>query len=367
MKAKKILMPIFAIGMAISIVGCGQTEDNTNDISNNFVPVEERILEGVSIDFEDGKSEFATEAASMKGGDPSEIVVTKVNESNVLTTVNTAGELSVFIGIDLNALLGEKITEVSTIQFTAGVLGDEFHAVSGRVYTYTGNDLNETKIGDYSVYLETANPKIINFDVTNPFIAGADNFIIISKESDSNDVPTEIYIDDIGFFDKDGNVIEVDTNAVVSDSSPLAVKIEAGVDVFHFDGNYTGDWTLSGLIPAEYFQDVTENKKIIVDIEFPEEREYYCIAAVSSYWTKIKPEEFIGLTAYEEEEDPPEGTLYHLKTDGVFSVDDITNKTMEFVLTPKACEVFASEGGMAFMVYGISPVTVILADEDYER
>ena len=376
MKAKKVLSVILATVTVLSLVACGNAAPEVTEPAAEELPapVEQTFLEGASIDFEDGNFAFATEASVLKGGDASALSVEDVNGSKVLRTTHSEleegvePEKNVYIGFDLNALLGDKIVDVNTIQFSIGVDGD-FNAISGKLLTYTGDDLKETSLGDYSVYLETANPKTVSFDIVEPFIAGANNYIIISKDSDAAPEFSEMFIDNIGFFDADGNLIEADSSIEIASSSPLAAKAEEGVQVFHYEGGYTGDWTQTAVVPYEALENATENTKIIVDFVCSEpDHEPYCIAPISKdKWTKYLPEKFVNLVGYEADgSDAPEDADYYFKNDGVFSINNTDCTRMEFVISPSIISSLNKEGGLAFMVNGVKITAVTIADEDYE-
>lgn len=367
MKAKRIFAAIVSALMMSSLVACGNENGAPGESANQTaVSVNAAAMtgyEGASIDFEDGNCAFAKEVSLLKGGDPSELVVEENNGSMALKTINTLDKDTVYIGIDIDSLLGERVSDVAVIQFSVGVLGDEFHAVSGKLYTYTGEELKETAYGDYAVYLETVNPKVITYEITEPFVSGANNYFVISKESDTGEVPTELSIDDIGFFDADGNLIEADSTVSVSYSSPIIASGEIATVLYGqrilMESEYAGDGESTALIPGEYFQDATSIMSLILEVSYEKNYESYEIAAMTGEGTMLTLEHFVGMKT------SSSGSLYHIKDDGFIEVDDRANELISLTFTKEACDLIASEGGLYFEVYGITANYAVISDDTF--
>ena len=350
--------------MVLAMAACGATEEPTEPEVTDVVV--STGLEGVSLDFEDGNFGFAVEASFLKGGDPVVLEVKDVNGSKALTTVNQTGETKTVIGFDIDALLGDKVADVAKIQYTIGSLDSEFHAFSGKLYTYTGEDLAENTT-EYAVYLATANPKVVTVDVKAPFVAGASNYILISKESNTASDPTEIFIDDIGFFDADGNVIAADSAATVGAGSKLIAEVEEGVEVIHGNGEYPGNWCSTAdkglLIPDALFAGAEKNIKVILEYKVNDDNDgNLCIKPMSTWWTVVGPEGYVGMTM---EADATDATKYYRVEDGNIKVVDPELTSIEFVVTPDVAAIMAEQGGMAFQVNGVTIDTIKVTDESY--
>ena len=96
----------------------------------------------------------------------------------------------------------------------------KFYACSGRIYKYFGEDLTKT-YDEWSVYLASKNPNKakMTMDEGEAFLAGAGNYIVVSKEVDNfatktGGTPVSFYIDNVCFYDAEGNLIPADTSAM---------------------------------------------------------------------------------------------------------------------------------------------------------
>ena len=176
-------------------------------------PVEEAVTP--SVDFEDGKFAFVKVNSEKGGADKSELSVGDFNGSKALKVTNVEGK-NMFVGINVSALLGDKIADLAEIRIEMGTENpDKFAASSGTLYCYTGEDNKEVKAGNWSVYVDSANPKVAKFDVSGVgFVAGKDNYVILSKETDnSKTTPSHLWLDNITFLDKDGKTLTADSSA----------------------------------------------------------------------------------------------------------------------------------------------------------
>ena len=168
-----------------------------------------------SVDFEDGKFAFAKVNTSKGGSDKSELSVADFKGSKALKAANVDGG-NMFIGINVSALLGDKVTDLAEIRIDLGTENaDKFAASNGKLYCYTGEENEEKEAGKWSVYLDTQNPKTATFDVSGVgFVAGKDNYIVLSKEEDTSKTkPSDLWIDNITFLDASGATITADTSA----------------------------------------------------------------------------------------------------------------------------------------------------------
>ena len=126
LKSKKLLSILLAGVMVLSMAACGgDGSEGTNETTQQPTNT---TVEGASIDFEDGNSAFVMMSTKPRKADDSTLSVKDFNGSKALFVENhTGGEL--YIGIDVDALLGDKVTEVRSIQMDIGTM-DEFHKIS---------------------------------------------------------------------------------------------------------------------------------------------------------------------------------------------------------------------------------------------
>ena len=211
MKAKKVMALCTALAMTISMVGCGSAATTTNESAETETTeaaaeetaAEETAAEEtaeettgeVSIDFEDGKFGFVgNDKTANSAADDSQFSVEDYNGSKALK-VTPQGKFP-YVGIQVDALLGDNVSKLKTVEMT---IGTENHA-------------------GWSVYLEDDNPKAVSYTVPDgkSFVEG--NFIVVSLEVDNGKAKgatqANMYIDNIVFKDADGNVLSADTDAV---------------------------------------------------------------------------------------------------------------------------------------------------------
>ncbi len=234
MKKKQLATIVLASAMMVSsLAACGNSSDGTTASSGGEATTaapasteaatetpdttapEPEAEVTPSVDFEDGKFAFAAVNTSVGGADPSVLSVGDFKGTKGLKVENTAGG-NMFVGINVSALLGDKVADLAEIRMDLGTENaDKFAASSGTLYCYVGDDNHEFKAGNWSVYLDTQNPKTAKFDVKDAgFVAGKDNYIVLSKETDnSKTTPSNLWITSMAFLDKDGNTITADTSA----------------------------------------------------------------------------------------------------------------------------------------------------------
>ena len=175
------------------------------------------------IDFEDGLFAFLGLDTAAGNADASELSVVDYNGSKALR-VDVKSKVP-YVALNVAGLLGENLTKVAKITFDVGAeLGSDgkFYAQSGKVYTVTGEDAVKTGY-DWSVYIKSKNPKTATVTLKDVFFTGAEGeTLMITKEADafadSGKFPGEenrdIYLDNIVFYDAEGNVLPVDVTAV---------------------------------------------------------------------------------------------------------------------------------------------------------
>ena len=147
MKAKKVLALCVAAAMAMSPAGFGNQDAGSDNVSQETVqqssestpessseaapesseaPVEAPAEAGpASIDFEDELFGFIGNNTSVAGGlgDASGYGVVDYNGSKALEAVPDGKGLG--IGFQIDALLGDKVSQVKTVELTIGAKGPE--------------------------------------------------------------------------------------------------------------------------------------------------------------------------------------------------------------------------------------------------
>ena len=189
-KIKRGAAVILASAMALSLAACGNddkddattqakaTESATSDATTAAPTTEAGTTEApapakadASIDFEDGNFAFT---AIKTGADKSNLSVADFAGSKALKAENVDGK-NMFVAINVDALLGDNVANLASIQMDIGTesADGQFYSSSGFIYSYTGDDNSEVKGKAWSVYLDTANPKTVTFDVSGAgFVAG---------------------------------------------------------------------------------------------------------------------------------------------------------------------------------------------------
>ena len=194
-----------------------ETEAPAQEAPAEEAPAEAPAAAGATvIDFEDGNFGFVKVNKTKGAADGSTLEVADFNGSKALKMVNVDGG-SMYLGVNISALLGDSVANLATIRVDLGTESADgaFYATSGKLYAYTGEE-NETEnaAGDWSVYLESVNPKTLTFDVSSlEFNAASDNYIILSREVDNAPAPQTLYFDNLTFLDASGAPIAVNTAA----------------------------------------------------------------------------------------------------------------------------------------------------------
>ncbi len=180
-------------------------------------------LEGKGLDFEDGKFAFVKPDSSAYDLDPCDISVVDFNGSKALkiAPTTTASGKRAFVGIDVSSLLGDNVEKVAKVEYEIGVSATDnnFYACSGSLWaTHTaGTGKN------WVVYSAKKNPNKISVDITTPYSKDNKNIMLLIKDTSSGNnsdtayaktgAYSTLYIDNIVFYDKDGNALEVNSDA----------------------------------------------------------------------------------------------------------------------------------------------------------
>ncbi|MBQ3911432.1 MAG: hypothetical protein II694_00480 [Lachnospiraceae bacterium] len=316
-----------------------------------------------SIDFEDGNQDFAVITMPTLNSDNSQLTIVDANGSKALAAVNTFQKKEAYIGIDLSALLGDKIADVATLKFDVGTYGEgDFQPVSGVIWTFTGEEAaTKSTAGEWSVYLPKMNPKTVTAAISTPFTAGQANYIVIGKNDDVAG-NQGFCIDNIKFLDKDGNLIAADTTAKVAANSPLNATEETDfVYGYNWELNreYQGDWTIGALIPASYFANAQGPVSVVLDTLVLNPSDWAGFFATDANWVKPTAETFADITG--------EGNgVVHFQDDGALIFDDLGATKVAFTITKEAADAYAANGGMGFPGYNVQVLSARVSDTTFQ-
>ncbi len=233
-----------------------------------------------AIDFEDGSYAFLGLSTAKGNADKSDLSIVDYNGSKALKIVSK-GKVP-YIELNIEGLLGDKLGDVRAVSADFGIdLGEDgkFYAVSGVVYTCTGEANTETK-HDWSVYLAKKNPRTIvtKLGDNEVFAKGLANTLVISKETDNyqtaKGTPLAFYLDNISFLDAEGNALPLDLTAVYTaastgkDLSNLAVlKNPVEFEGFACSGDA---WAQNGFEMPQAFLDALVPGSVI-EVEYKSE------------------------------------------------------------------------------------------------
>ncbi len=242
MKRKKLLACLMAGSMVLSMAACGDDTSSTSATPTDAPDTTEAsadpteapadgadattdadastgaVAEDASIDFEDGNMGFIAPYMQMADAADLDISVVDYNGSKALQVKNLNGKVP-YVAIDATSLLGADVAKVASMEYTIGISNDagKFAAASGKTFAWSGEDLVETS-DDWSVYLEKANPKkaVATLSAGEEFVADAGNIFFINLKTDNGvDLGygnSTMYIDNIRFLDKDGNLLAADSS-----------------------------------------------------------------------------------------------------------------------------------------------------------
>jgi hypothetical protein len=191
-------------------------------------------LETMGIDFSNGNFDFLRIDSSSVGANRAQLVLIDYpgesagEEAGVgeesgrrAVKVEVSGSGIPFVVIDAGSLLGNRVKELYEMRVTLGVdnPSGEFHAVSGEILAYSGENRIET-YDSWSVYLPHKNPNIARAVLETErekFIPNAYNFFILTKRVDNavtaGKGPSNLIISEIHFFDAQGRELPVNPNA----------------------------------------------------------------------------------------------------------------------------------------------------------
>ena len=226
MKAKKFLAMLLAAMMTFSLVACGGTTPADQGTSGNEADAQQDAgddgaaaadavtIENPSIDFSDGLVGFlGNDKVVNPSGDDS--VIEAGDYDGTPAAVITPQGKKPFIAIQMDALTGDKVSDVASVAVTLATKSADgtFYATSGNVSEVIGGA--KAASTSWSIYKEDLNPRTVVHTLANTPAEG--DYIVVSLESDvaldTTGTPSSFYILDITFLDADGNTIDADTSA----------------------------------------------------------------------------------------------------------------------------------------------------------
>ncbi len=283
--------------MAVSITACsGNTNSNattaptsgeavttTQEATQETQTEAPQVKSDASVDFEDGQMGFVQAYSAPANAADVELSVQDFDGSKALVIKNLTGKVP-FVGIDVSSLCGANVADIAAVSMKLGVSYEDgsFSACAGKITTWTGTDLVQTGY-DWAVYMESKNPKVATVDVSGvPFTADANNIIVLSLETDNGldagHGNATLYVDDITFYDKSGNVLTADKTvafaepAGYSSSGRDSSNLYAVKGAVNFEGFATSAvaWTQDGFdMPQEIIDALVPGS--VVEIEYKSE------------------------------------------------------------------------------------------------
>ena len=335
MKAKKVLALCVAAAMAMSLAACGgsdtagssepaQSQESTPAAEPTAEPTEAPAPESsapaqeepaapaveagpASIDFEDGLFGFVGDNTTAIGGTAAGTYsVVDYSGSKALEAV--PGGKPMAIGFQIDAMLGDKLADVKTVDLTIGVTSADgnFYACSGYLYGMYAGEKNGSA---WSVYLETANPKTATYTVPDGKAFAEGDTFVVSLETDN--AATEgvgyqtVYIDNLTFKDADGNVIEADSAAEfvapATGADPNLMVLKNTVELEGFACSGSG-WSQGGLNPLSDDQKtlIAENlvPGSVIEIEYSSDAPVWLVSDGTTGWQRAVDESTFAVCGY---------------------------------------------------------------------
>ena len=296
MRRNKLLACLMAGTMAVSLTACSNNANSdtttapstteavtTTEAATEQTTTEPSATSNASIDFEDGQMGFVEVYSAPANAAGVELNVVDFGGSKALEVKNLTGKVP-FVGIDVSSLCGADTAKIASVSMKLGVSYEDgsFSACAGKITTWTGEDLVQTGY-DWSVYMESKNPKVATVDVSGvPFVADAKNIMVLSLETDNGidagHGNATLYVDDITFYDASGNVLTADQSvafaapAGYSDSGRDSSNLFAVKNAVEFEGFQTSAdaWAQAGFtMPQEILDALVPGS--VVEIEYKSE------------------------------------------------------------------------------------------------
>lgn len=243
LRKRRLLAICLAVAMTFSLAGCAKEEpkEEVPTVTTEQPTVEETPVTPVveektepeipskpavdavdgAITFEDEKFGFIKLDSSPGNADLSELSIVDSLGSKALKVTIKDGKVP-YIAIDASSLLKDKVTELRKMELSVLLEypSGEFYACSGNIVAYSGADRIKSE-DKWSVYLAHKNPNkaVAELDLkkSEQFVVGAQNFFVLTKETDNGITagvePSNLIIDNIVFYDENGNVLAADSSA----------------------------------------------------------------------------------------------------------------------------------------------------------
>jgi hypothetical protein len=271
LKRHKLCACVLAGIMVLSMAACGKEEEPVKE--QTPVAEEEFSFDSeVSIDFKDGLYGFVGSDKSVNpAAKEAGFAIGKVGERDALL-VSAPESGNIYAKIQMDALLGDNISRVKSVEFTLESIPDKtFKAVGGKIHAFLGEN-NEDETTDWSIYLEKKNPKKIVVEFKKEACAG--NYLVLTEGDTSGSALSTLAIEAISFKDSAGNLMSVDTNALVSaeEAGPDRSYLATLENVVEFAGfACSGDaWAQNGFEMPEEIVNALEPSSV-VEIEYKSE------------------------------------------------------------------------------------------------
>ena len=157
MKNKRLSACLMAGAMVLSMAACGQSADTTGGAENasETETVEEAFAfdDSASITFSDGKYAFLGSDSTVNPAAKETLLELVDREDRKAVKVTSVDNSKMFVAIQMDALLGDKISDVASVEFGLETeQGDSFSAKSGNVFAFIGGE--QKNLGAWSIYLE---------------------------------------------------------------------------------------------------------------------------------------------------------------------------------------------------------------------
>ena len=233
LKMTKMIAVALGFLMVSSLGGCSQ--DKAQQEQKPTVPAEQVASEATqkapepvvleakpaveavegAITFEDQQFGFIKVDSSPGNADLSELSIVDSLGSKALKVTIKDGKVP-YVAIDAASLLGSKLPELRKMELSIMLESPSgvFYACSGAIFAYSGEDRVRSSDA-WSVYLDHKNPNKAAAELTEgqEFVLDAKNFFVLTKETDNGAEPSHMIIDNIVFYDANGNVLVADSSA----------------------------------------------------------------------------------------------------------------------------------------------------------
>lgn len=161
MRRNKLLACLMAGTMAVSLTACSGSADSdastaptttteaasTQEATNETTTEAPQVKSDASVDFEDGQMGFVQAYSAPANAADVEMNIVDFDGSKALEIKNLNGNVP-FVGIDVSSLCGAAAADIASISMKLGVKYEDgsFSACAGKITTWTGEDLVQTRL-----------------------------------------------------------------------------------------------------------------------------------------------------------------------------------------------------------------------------